>query len=127
MARSRPPSGKGGRHGESRPPSRRARGGGGGAPRKRNYKAEYERRKALGLALGRSVQASRGHLPGEHLLRKMDPELRRAVRAAMREQARREIELKKRKAEIERTAAIKDLYKRLQNIFAVMDEEDEAA
>jgi hypothetical protein len=38
--------------------------------RKRNYKAEYERRKAKGLAAGKTIQQSRGHKPREHVERK---------------------------------------------------------
>lgn len=38
-------------------------------PRKRNYKAEYERRQAKGRAAGKTRQQARGHKPREHVER----------------------------------------------------------
>lgn len=39
------------------------------AKRKRDYKAEYERRKRRGAALGKTRQQARGHKPEEHVER----------------------------------------------------------
>lgn len=54
----------------TRKPARKPRKAAAPAPRKRDFKAEYQKRIAKALAAGKTKQAGRGHKVKEHIIRK---------------------------------------------------------